>query len=120
MITTLNISSGENYLCIITFTDKNGVAVDLSNLSAARLRVKADPADDDSAAIIDKELNLLDPSNDLADGKLAIRLTDTETKVAAGNYLWDCRCERSSGTSPFYFPKPSGVCNVLAVISQEA
>jgi len=117
-VTDLNVPRGGAKTFRFTLTDSGGSAIDLSNLTALKFRAKDDIGDADTDALIDIDINLSDPDHDLANGQFVLKLLEAHTSsLSPGQYHYDFRAERSSGTSPFKFPSPTGKLTVEAVVN---
>lgn len=117
---TISISSGASLQKPIWFKNADGSAFDLASVSAMKLRVKNDLSDIDADALIEKAVNLADPDHDKPAGKIVLKLTSSETKIAAGKYQWDLRCEQPAGTLVFYAPTPPAIFIIMAVVNIDA
>jgi hypothetical protein len=103
----ITIGNGEYFEVIVTNDDDT--PKDLSSATGIKFAIKKNPADDlDAAAIVVIDLNLTDPDHDLPNGKVALKIADTDTDgKIPGKYYWDFRIELSAGITPKNWPKPA-------------
>jgi len=112
-ITTISIIRGTDKTFLLTFTNDTGSAIDLTHQTVLFTVKSADNIDEtditDANAIIKKTgVKDADPTT----GKATIILSNTDTDVPNGNYLWDIRLVSDTGvvsnvsSSPFNITDP--------------
>lgn len=92
----LEVKRKNDQTLTFNFTDDDGVAIDITGYTIG-FTVKAefddDDTDTDSNTYIKKNLTLSSPTTGVA----TLALTDTETDIPLGNYLWDLRIKDDGG-----------------------
>lgn len=92
---TIIVNRGDDTGLTLTFKDENGVAVDLTG-STLFFTVKngdyADEADDTDAEIAKEVTTHDDPTN----GITSVSLTNSDTDLEAGDYVYDFQLKDSS------------------------
>jgi len=96
--TTISIIRGTDQSFAVTFADSNGTAVDLTGQTVfftVKTPEKIDELDTtDANAVIKKTITShTDPTH----GKTTIVLSNTDTSIDAGNYLYDLKLKSASG-----------------------
>ncbi len=96
----LYIVSGDDYLgarrLVVTVTDDEEAAVDLTGTDLAFM-VKRRRTDDDDAAVITKTPALASPQTGDTEGVAYIELAATDTDDLSGRYLWELQADDSVG-----------------------
>ena len=93
----LTIRKADDKTYQVTITDSDGVVVNISTYTV-KFTVRKNPAD--SAAVISKTtpaasgINLSDPTN----GVFKISLSDTDTNITPGKYIYDVEMANSGVT----------------------
>ena len=95
---TITIIRGTDQSIVVTFTDANGSPIDLTNQAVfftVKTPEKIDELDTtDANAVIKKTITVhTDPTH----GKTTVVLTNTDTSIDAGNYLYDLKLKTASG-----------------------
>ena len=93
MVTELQVVRATDQSFTTTFLDADGNVIDLTG-STVFFTVKTRVQDTDAEALITKDVTShSDPTN----GITIITLTDTQTNIAPGNYVYDIKIKDSSG-----------------------
>lgn len=96
----IHVVSGDEYLgvrrLVITVTDENDAAVDLTGTSLTFM-VKRRRSDDDDAALITVTPTLASPQTGATEGVAYIALTAADTASLSGKYLWELEADDSVG-----------------------
>ena len=89
----LYLQRGDDKFYILTFTDDNGEAVDITDW-IIYFTVKEDLDDSDDDALLKKDVSV---HFDAENGKTKLHLTNTDTDLV-GNYYYDIQVKKSDGT----------------------
>lgn len=92
-MTEIEVIRGDDVTLTLTFTDKNGVIIDLTN-STVFFTVKRKVSDTDANALISKTItSFAAPTT----GVCTVSLTDTDTNLSSGVYYYDVQLVDATG-----------------------
>jgi len=111
---TMTIQRGNPYNAVITITDANGNAYDLTNKTVFFTVKKSTDTDaDDSEAVITKDIVA---HTSASGGITALELTAVQTDIVPGDYKWDLRVYDDSPL--VQMNTDSGTCVITDVITK--
>jgi len=97
---TISVKRGNPYSAILTFTNEDGTAYDLTGKTVFFTVKKAtDNTTNDDLALIKKDIT---SHTSASEGKTTLELTAKETNIVVNNYKWDLRVsEMNTDTGVF-------------------
>ena len=113
MAEILEIQRGNPLSTVITVTDEDGNAYDLTGKTVFfTVKNQDDNEDDDTDALIEAEIT---SHSDPTGGITVLELDDTDTDIALGDYKWDLRIYESGVTQ---VNSVSGICSVVDIVTK--